>query len=300
MNMNAVTKSAGRSIGEILIDAGLIDMHGAERILRLQKEEHLRFGDAAVKLGLVSAADLQLALSNQFDYPYLPLNAGSPLGEELIAAYRPFSPLVEQLRSLRSQLLLRWFERDAGRNVLAIAGTARGEGRSYLAANLAVVFSQLGERTLLIDADLRFPRQHELFKLENRLGLSNLLAGRANVQEAIVPIAALKSLDLLPAGTTPPNPVELLTRPVFAELLAQVGRDYDAVLIDTSAHSNGADANTVVAHAGAALLVTRNNETRLAKLRAMVDGFTHYGVKIVGSVFNAPPLLNGANAAAQD
>ena len=135
-----------QSIGAILIDARILTVDSAERILKLQKEHNLRFGDAAMQLGLISESDLQLALSQQFDYPYLPASGEKALSDELVAAYQPFSHLVEQLRSIRSQLLLRRFGREAGKNLLAIVGTARGEGRSFVAANLAVVFSQLGER----------------------------------------------------------------------------------------------------------------------------------------------------------
>ena len=86
--------------------------------------------------------------------------------------------------------MLRWFDRSEERQVLTIVGAERGEGRTYLAANLAIVFSQLGERTLLVDADLREPSQHYLFHLENQLGFSTLLAGRSR-EEAIVRIPDL-------------------------------------------------------------------------------------------------------------
>jgi protein-tyrosine kinase len=208
----------------------------------------------------------------------------------LVAAYQPFSHLVEQLRSIRSQLLLRWFDRATKHNALSIVGSARGEGRSYLAANLAVVFSQLGERTLLIDADMRTPRQHQLFKLENKAGFSTILAGRAE-QSPIVPIKAFSSLDVLPAGPVPPNPLELLNRPAFGELLEQACTDYEVVLIDTSAATTGADANMVAALAGAAVIVARNNHTRLGAVNDLVAAMSRSGVNLVGSVFNDPPLV---------
>ncbi|MFY8043907.1 MAG: chain length determinant protein tyrosine kinase EpsG, partial [Rhodoferax sp.] len=85
------------------------------------------------------------------------------------------------LRAIRSQLKLRWFDQAQGHAMLAIVGAGRAEGGSYLAANLAIVFAQMGERTLLIDADMRAPRQHTLFNLNNQLGFSSLLAGRAAV-----------------------------------------------------------------------------------------------------------------------
>ncbi|MDQ6680114.1 MAG: chain length determinant protein tyrosine kinase EpsG, partial [Pseudomonadota bacterium] len=165
---------ATRSLGGILIDSGQLTVEDAERVLALQKEQNLRFGAAAVQLGLLTEADIQYALSRQFAYAYLRKGPGDkkPVSDELVAAYQPFSPRVEQLRAIRSQLMLRWFDKAESRQVLTVVGASRYDGRSYLAANLAVVFSQLGERTLLVDADLRSPRQHELFHLENKVGFS--------------------------------------------------------------------------------------------------------------------------------
>jgi receptor protein-tyrosine kinase len=132
-----------------------------------------------MQLGLLSQSDIDLALSDQFDFPYL--QAGhSNVSEEVVAAYKPFDRQIENLRSLRSQLMLRWFEDKQNQPTLCIAGTQRGEGRSVLAANLAVIFSQLGEKTLLIDADMRNPRQHALFGISNSHGLAAALTGRAN------------------------------------------------------------------------------------------------------------------------
>ena len=154
-----------RTLGAILVDGGQLKPEDAERVLQHQKENHLRFGEAAMRLGLISEADLQFALSRQFAYAYLRQIPGEArvLSEELVSAFQPFSSRVEQLRAIRSQLMLRWFDRAEERQVLTIIGAERGEGRSYLAANLAIVFSQLGERTLLVDADMREPRQHFLF-----------------------------------------------------------------------------------------------------------------------------------------
>ena len=132
--------------------------------------------------------------------------------------------------------MLRWFDKAELRQVLTVVGAERGEGRSYLAANLAIVFSQLGERTLLVDADLRTPRQHELFFLENKIGFSTVLSGRSR-EEAIVRIPDLAGLCVLPAGPMPPNPLELLNRLNFDEFMIQVKASFDVVIIDTPALS---------------------------------------------------------------
>ena len=281
--------SAGRSIGAILIDSGKLSLEDAERILHVQRELGLRFGEAAIQLGLLSSQDIQLALANQYDYPYLLRNeAGSDISEELIAAYQPFSHQVEILRALRSQLMLRWFTGEPERRTLAVASPGRGDGRSYLAANLAVVFSQLGEHTLLIDADLRNPRQHELFNLDNRSGLSSILSNRAELSD-IKRVPSFIDLSVLPAGPQPPNPQELLGRPMFARLLEELVNEFDVIIIDTPAGAEYADVQTIAVRASGALMVARNNQTSVSAFGGLVKAFTHSGVAVVGSVLNDPP-----------
>ncbi len=287
----AEVQPATRSIGAILLDSGQLTPEDAERILRYQKEHNLRFGEAAIRLGLLTDADIQYALSRQFSYGYLRstgTGANPSISEEVVAAYQPFSMPVEQLRAVRSQLMLRWFDKHEHRQTLAVVGAERGDGCSYLAANLAVVFSQLGERTLLMDCNLRTPRQHELFNLKNTVGLSTMLSGRAR-DEAIIRITDLSSLYVLPAGPVPPNPLELLSRSSFDEFLMRVKSMFDVVIIDTPALSEGEDAAIISIRAGSALAVARSGQTGVSAFNNLVQGLTYSGVAVVGSVLNDVP-----------
>lgn len=293
MNVSMATGAprANRSIGAILMDSGALTANDAERVLLMQREQGLRFGEAAVRLGLLTEADIQYALSRQFSYAYLrTVGDKKPLSDELIAAYQPFSPRVEELRAVRSQLVLRWFDKNEQRQVLTVVGTERGEGRSHLAANLAVVFSQLGERTLLIDADMRCPRQHEMFLLQNKVGLSTVLSGRSR-DEAIIRITDLAGLYVLPAGPIPPNPLELLSRLNFDEFLIHVRATFDIVIIDTPALNSGEDAAMVAVRTGAALAIARTACTRVNAFNDMVQGLMNAGVTVVGSVLNDVPAV---------
>ena len=274
----------GRSIGAILVDTGRLSVKDAEKILRLQKEQGKRFGDAAIELGLVTQDDIRFALSQQFDYPYLPVGDTS-LSSELVAAYKPFSPVVEKLRTLRSQLMMRWFNAERQHNALAIMSPGNKEGRSFIAANLAIVFSQLGERTLLIDADLRAPRQHELFRLELNAGLSGMLAGRIG-PEAVVRIPALIGLSILPAGAVPPNPQELLGRPSCNVLLESLIRDFDVVIIDTPAANEHDEAQIIATRAGSALLLAHKNISSIPEMTQLARSLQQTGAEVVGSVLN--------------
>jgi receptor protein-tyrosine kinase len=273
-----------RSIGAILVGSGALTRQGVERILERQREQGGRFGEAGKALGLIEQRDVDFALSRQFDYPYL-RRGESRVSQAVVAAYEPASPQVEALRSLRSELMLHWFNEDAAHKTLAVVSEARGDGRSYIAANLAVVLSQLGGRTLLIDADLRNPSQHALFGLHNRIGLSAVLAGRAGA-EAVQHVAELGGLSVLTSGVAPPNPQELLARPTFGVLLERLAEHVDFILIDTPPAAESADAQTVAARARAALFVVRKNHSRLWRLQAIAEGVARTRTAVLGAVLN--------------
>ncbi len=268
------------NIGRILLDMGKISAADAERILLMQKEKGMRFGEAAQALGLVTEADIEQVLAHQFDYPYLRPGQGG-FSPELVAAYRPFDAQVEMLRGVRSQLMLRWF--GSGRKTLAIASVNPDDGASMFAANLAVVFSQLGEKTLLVDANLRSPQQHRIFNLPSGQGLSDILADRAEL-DAISRIALFIDLSVLSAGTLPPNPQELLSRSSFARFNQHIEHGYDVVLYEVPAFSTGADALAVATHAGGVLLVARKNRTRIAHINAAAEQLGRYGADVIGSI----------------
>jgi len=275
---------SARTIGALLLHAGTLSSAEIERILEDQRKNGRRFGESGRELGLLEQRDIDFALSRQFDYPYL-RRGESRVSETLVAAYDPASPQAEALRALRSELMLHWFSNDAAHKSLAVMSEARGEGRSYIAASLAVVLAQLGGRTLLIDADLRNPSQHRLFGLDNRVGLSALLSGRAGA-EAVQRVPGLESLSVLPSGVTPPNPQELLARPSLGVLLEQITAHLDFIVFDTPPAAESADAQTVAVRARAALFVARKNHTRLWRLQAIARSAARARTAVLGAVLN--------------
>jgi protein-tyrosine kinase len=302
MNTSSVVstkvRQGDRTIGAILVESGRLSAKDVDRILQYQRDTELRFGEAGVQLGLLTEADVLYALSIQFDYPFLQPGTSRPVSNELVAAYKPFGPEGERLRALRSQLQLRWFDASARRTALAIVSADRGEGRSYLAANLAITFAQLGERTLLIDGDLRQSRQQKLFKIENQVGLSSLLAGR--MQDQVVTfVPGIPGLAVLPAGPTPPNPTELLSRPVFDRILEQSMATFDVVIIDTPALSTGSDAALLARLAGASLSLARVNSTGMRAFSDLNASIAQAGSRVVGSVLVDVPARTGKVATAE-
>ena len=270
-------------IGALLVADGKLTEADIDRVLKVQRSKGLRFGEAAMRLGLIESDDLHGVLAKQYDFPHL--SRSERVSRELVVAYEPFHPCAEELRALRTQLQIGWSNNGTRRRLLTIVSPGSGEGRSYVAANLAVAFSQLGERTLLIDADLRRPRQHRIFGVADRIGLSSILSGRAD-HAAIVPVAQFGKLSLLTAGARPPNPQELLSRSVLAGLLRHIQNDFDVILLDTPPAMQYADARSVAFRAGSALVIARKDCTRLADAASVIRSMSETGARTVGTVFN--------------
>jgi chain length determinant protein tyrosine kinase EpsG len=262
-----------------LREAGKITEYEIEQIVARQQECDMRFGEAAVDLGLVRQLDIDQALSRQFNYPRLPTGE-TKYAAELIAAYQPASKGAEALRAMRSQLILRWFMGD--QNKLAIVSVNPGDGGSLLTANLAVSFSQLGMRTLVVDANLRTPAQHRIFNLGKGPGLSDIMAGRAGI-ETITTVKYFDCLSVLPAGTPPPNPLELIARPDFRNLLDERACHFDVILCDAPAFTAAADAMPVSDYARGVMLVARKNRTSLNDVRTVTQQLSGTRISMVGS-----------------
>jgi receptor protein-tyrosine kinase len=275
---------ANRRIGEILLETGKLNAEQVARIARLQQESGIRFGDAAKQLGLLTEEDLHFAHARQYGYPCL-RRGESRVSESIVAAYQPQDPRVETLRALRSQLMLRWFNAEAGRKAIAVVSPDRGEGRSYLAANLAVVFSQLGQNTLLLDADMRTGCQHQLFAVKNDVGLSSVLSGRSH-SAPLLRLTDLNAFTILTAGPQAPNPQELLGREIFTRLLDRFATVFDVIIIDTPAGIEYADAQIIAAHTRGALMVARKDHTAMAPAAEFTDSLRELDVSLVGAVLN--------------
>ena len=291
--MNARTKAINnqrrvrdnsRTIGAILVEHGKLSAAAVGEIRQFAQEHGLMFGDAAVQMNLLTTQDIDLALARQFNSPILPSRADGGVADEVLAAHSPRDPAVEHLRALRTKLSLGWLG-VLDRKIFAVTSAGRQDGRSWLAANLAMVFAQIGQRTLLIDADFRNSRQHQLFNLPGNIGLSALLTGRAG-KETLHRVHPDLRLLVLPAGSSPPNPQELLLRPVFNFVLSRLAEQFDVVILDTPPAFESADAQILAARAGAAVMVARLHHTKHSQLKSVMDNFAHSGVNVIGSVIN--------------
>jgi len=269
------------TIGELLLRAGKLNDADVTRVLEAQRTMRLRFGETAIALGLVKEADVHRALARQFDHGIVEPD-GAQLDIALFAARDPAGAPAEALRRLRSELSLRCFGEKP--RPLAVFAPHAGDTASVLVANLAIAFAQAGQRTLLVDANLREPRQHGLFGLPAREGLTNLLVARVPFSDVLVSIPGLPALSVLPAGTPAPNPQELLCRPSFGSLVDVASVSFEVLLFDCPAALDFADAQVVTAHCGAALLVAQRDRTRLAEIDAIKALLAPTGAELVGAV----------------
>ncbi len=257
-----------RPIGELIKEACKLKPEQVDQILALQRKTGARFGEAAIELGLANTSDVLHALAQQYHYPYAAQEQRQQ-SPELVTLNDPFSPQAEAFRAIRSQVMKRVFNSRTGpRRALAVVSPNSGDGKTYFTANLAVAFAQLGGRTLLVDADLRGPRQHQVFNLGNAVGLEGILSGRAD-RHGVQPVPGVPGLFLLPVANPPPNPLELVERPAFGLLMRDLTAQFDYVLVDTPAAEFGADAGVIAEHCGASLMLVRQDVTQLAAVDDM-------------------------------
>ena len=275
---------ADRSIGSIIAETRNLSADQVERVLQHQRAQNIRFGEAAVALGFASNDDVLFALSQQFHYPYAAAE-DRKANPELVALNQPFGVQAESFRAIRSQIMMRLFNEGQDRRALAVVSPDSGDGKTFFAANLAVTLAQLGGRTLLVDADLRGPRLHAVFGVDNKAGLSGILSGRSEAK-VIQQVNGVPSLFVLPVGITPPNPLELVERPAFGLLIRELLAKFDHVVVDTPAAKYGSDSAVIAARCGAALVVARKNKSQVVTLQDLVANLAETPTKLAGVIVN--------------
>jgi tyrosine-protein kinase Etk/Wzc len=206
---------------------------------------------------------------------------GSP--EPALAAASPGDVAVEHLRGLRTALHHAVVE--ARSNVVAVSSPSTGVGKSFVCVNLGHLLAAAGWRVLLVDADLRKGRLHRHFSLDRQPGLSDVLCGFAQPQEAIRGTGA-GQLDFLPSGRLLPNPAELLGSQRFHQLLSTAARSYDLVILDCPPALAVTDPVLVAGCAGVTLMVLQAGQHPMEEILAALQRFTRSGVKVRGLIVN--------------
>jgi polysaccharide biosynthesis transport protein len=215
--------------------------------------------------------------------PRGPAGAPTPIEPRVVVHHRPKSTEAEAYRGVRTALY--FSTRGKGHQVIQVTSPNPGDGKSTLSANLAVAIAQSGMRVVLIDCDFRKPRLHKIFGVSPDVGLASVIAGDAALDRAIQPSGVL-GLSLLPCGPRPANPAELLTSQRFVEVLEEVKKNFDFVLIDTPPLLAVSDPAVVAPRVDGVLLTVRiTRKTRPAAERAK-EILTAMGANVVGVVVN--------------
>jgi len=277
--------SPDRRIGLILAELGRIDVRQIEVILAQQQQNPKRFGELAIALGVASPADIDLALAEQYDFDFAPASPSSEEGDVMARVRGALPQQAEVLRAVRSQLVLRWFGPDVEQHTLAIVSLTHGDGRTHICAGLGALMAQMEEDTLLIDADLRRPRLHEIFQVDNRVGLSNYLR-RETRRPPIRAVPGVNHLHVMPAGPAAADAHELVSRRQFGLMLEAIAGRYGFILIDTPAAATCSEALTIAVRSSGCLLVTRKHKTRLAEAQDFAAALTKHSVEVLGAVIN--------------
>ena len=207
---------------------------------------------------------------------------------ELITQSRPQSQMAESYRALRTSLLLTSL--GAPPKVILITSALPQEGKTTTSLNCSIVLAQKGSRVLLIDADLRRPSVHKALGMGPRTGLSNVLTGSTTLEQATVRSSVLPTLFVLPAGTPPPNPAELLASANMSDILVRLKEEYDHIVIDTPPTLSVTDAVIMSTRADAVVLVIRSGQTTKQALRRARDILVRVNARVSGVLLNAADL----------
>jgi capsular exopolysaccharide synthesis family protein len=212
------------------------------------------------------------------------------IADSSLAAYhRPKSRLAESYRSVRAALF--FGSRGEKHRVIQVTSANPGDGKSTLAANLAIALSSSGKRTLLVDADLRRPRVHHLFGLSNDVGLSSIILGD-DVPDAIRS-CSIPDLHILTAGPSIESPAELLLAPRFGELLSLLREQYDFVIVDSPPLLAVTDPSAIAAHSDGVIMVVRVNKRSRPDSRRACEILQLIGARVLGVVVNGADQIGG-------
>ena len=216
--------------------------------------------------------------------------ASSREAVELVTQSRPQSQMAESYRALRTSLLLTSL--GAPPKGILVTSALPQEGKTTTSINTAIVLAQKGTRVLLIDADLRRPSIHKTLGMGPKTGLSNVLTGSSTLQQAVVRSTVVPTLFILPAGTPPPNPAELLASSNMKDILAELREQYDHIIVDTPTTLSVTDAVVMSTRADAVVLVIRSGQTTKQALRRSRDLLMQVNARIAGVLLNAVDLTS--------
>lgn len=285
--MNQATELTISSTSEpqdSLLRTGRLTDEQSERVVQHQAETGKSFDEAAVDLRIASDEDV-IRAQRELQANRLSQMPQRAVSDEIVVISDPASPKAEAIRLLRTQVIAQHI--GAGRRAFAVTAPVDGSGASYIAGNLAAALSQVGIKTLLVDANLRSPRIDTMFGLDpNGPGLSTFLSLQVSRPERVVIPNVLPNLSVIPAGPPVGRPQELLSSARFSAGVDILLREYDVAIFDTPAANENADALTVAGLVGYALIVARRDHGFTKDASALAKQLAASRSVVIGSVLN--------------
>ncbi|AYE52403.1 CpsD/CapB family tyrosine-protein kinase [Priestia megaterium NCT-2] len=214
------------------------------------------------------------------------------LKRRLLAHNSPKDPVAEQYRTIRTNIQFSGADQEI--KSIVLTSTGPGEGKSTTASNLATVYAQQGLRVLLIDADLRKPTAHYTFRLENHVGLTNVLTKQSTLGQAVQG-TEVPELFLLTSGPIPPNPAELLASNNMTELLKEMKEEFDMVIFDTPPVLAVADAQILANQVEGSILVVSSGKTDKEAAVKAKELLLKANAKVLGAVLNNRKMEEGSD-----
>ncbi len=211
-------------------------------------------------------------------------SSASRMRRRMITREDPKSPVSEAYRSLRTNII--YTQADKPIKSILVSSPGAGEGKTTTVTNLAITFANMGKRTLLIDADLRRPVQHSIWKIKKDPGLTHYLSGAVNDFNSLVHSTDIENLSIVPAGISPPNPSELLGSERMTELIANLEKEWDYILFDSPPIAAVTDASMISREIDTMVVVVKAGETHKEAYRRAVHTLKSINVPLAGIVMN--------------
>ncbi len=286
----AVSLGAGGVVGLVLgILAALVAIQADRTVRSRQEVEEILRATCLGYLPLISGRGLRA----QYKYQYgdASPNDGPVENLDLVVHSHPGSMVAELARGIRTNLL--FMSPDTPYQAIMVTSASPREGKTFTAVSLAITLAQSGKRVLLIDADLRRPRIHKVFRVRPPVGLTSVLIGEATLEESTL-VTEVPNLSLLPCGPLPPNPAELLHSQRCLDLIATLRGQYDRIIFDTPPVTAVTDALALSSQLDGVVMVLRTRQTRRDQAMMVLRQFNSLGAKIIGCVLNAVDLRDDA------
>ena len=207
----------------------------------------------------------------------------NPYNPDLVALKEPKSHIAEMLRNIRTNIL--FSTSNFPRKALLVTSSTQGEGKTFLTINLAISLAQMGKRVVVVDTDLRKPRIHPIFGLKKHPGLTDVLTGNHSL-ESVIQDTKLENLKIIPCGTIPPDPAELLSSEAMKGLIDKLKEQFDFVLFDSPPVMSVTDPTILANLADGVIIVIKGGETPTSPIQRTLQQLSELDTKVLGVVLN--------------